>query len=199
MGTGVVLVLGFANLLGDGLSMAAGAHLSARSDLDYYRREREREEWEIEHFPEGEREELRAVYRDMGFAEDDVETLVRIQTRDRKLWVDMMMIHELGLVREQAEPLRSALATFLAFVVAGSVPLLAYVGGLTQPWSATAMFGWSVGATAATLFGLGAARSLVTGVGWFRGGMEMLVVGGAAAAVAYAVGAVLRALGVAAM
>jgi len=61
------------------------------------------------------------------------------------------------------------------------------------------MFGWSVGATAATLFGLGAARSLVTGVGWFRGGMEMLVVGGAAAAVAYAVGAVLRALGVAAM
>ncbi len=197
-GTGVVLVLGLANLLGDGLSMAAGAYLSARSDLDYYRREREREEWEIEHFPEGEREELRTVYRDMGFSEEDVETLVRIQTRDRKLWVDMMMVHELGLLRENVRPFRSALATFAAFVTAGAVPLLAYVAGLTHPWPASVMFAWSVAATGATLFGLGAARTLVTGVGWLRGGIEMLMVGGAAAAVAYGVGALLRALGIAA-
>ncbi|MCX7817777.1 MAG: VIT1/CCC1 transporter family protein [Kiritimatiellae bacterium] len=197
LGPGVVLVLGLANLLGDGLSMAAGAYLSVRSDQDYYRREREREEWEVEHFPDGEREELRAIYRAMGFSEADAEELVRIQTKDRALWVDMMMVHELGLHRETVRPLRAAFATFAAFVAAGTVPLVAYVTGLARPMSSAAMFAWSVAATAATLFGLGAARTFVTGVGWLRGGMEMLAVGGAAATVAYAVGAVLRLLGIA--
>ena len=43
--------------------------------------------------------------------------------------------------------------------------------------------------TLLTLFLVGAARTLVTDVRWWRGGLEMLVVGAIAAAVAYIIGA----------
>jgi VIT1/CCC1 family predicted Fe2+/Mn2+ transporter len=57
------------------------------------------------------------------------------------------------------------------------------------------MFWLSVASTAVALFALGAAKTLVTGVRWMRGGIEMLAVGGLAAAVAYTIGAALRGLG----
>jgi hypothetical protein len=63
LGSGIVLILGLANLFADGLSMATGAYLSSKSEREYYEREREREGWEVEHFPEGERAELLEIYR----------------------------------------------------------------------------------------------------------------------------------------
>ncbi|MBU4459162.1 MAG: VIT1/CCC1 transporter family protein [Verrucomicrobia bacterium] len=196
LGTGVVLILGLANLFGDGLSMAAGAYLSARSDREYYQRERAREEWEIEHFPDGERAELEEVYLKMGFSPQDAADLVRIQSKDRRLWVDMMMVHELGMLREDHRPLRAALTTFASFAVAGAVPLLVYLAGLAVDIPADSKFWLSVGSTAVALFGLGAAKTLVTGVHWLRAGIEMLAVGSLAAAVAYGIGVALRGLGV---
>jgi VIT1/CCC1 family predicted Fe2+/Mn2+ transporter len=81
-------------------------------------------------------------------------------------------------------PARHSVATFLAFVVAGVVPLLSYVLVLRADAFASA-----VALTLAALFLVGAARSLGTVVRWWRSGGEMLVVGAAAAAVAYGVGA----------
>src|SRR5829696_1306506 len=63
LNAGIILVLGLANLFADGFSMATGAYLSAKSERESYNRERERERWEIEHVPEGEKAELRALYR----------------------------------------------------------------------------------------------------------------------------------------
>jgi len=81
-------------------------------------------------------------------------------------------------------PSRHSLATFLAFVVAGVVPLASYVVTVGADQFLVAVF-----LTLATLFAVGAARSLVTDVPWWRAGLEMLAVGSAAAAVAYGVGA----------
>lgn len=80
-------------------------------------------------------------------------------------------------------PQRHAVATFAAFVLAGVVPLLSYV---TVPGGDP--FGLAVVLTLVTLFLVGSARALVTDVGWWRSGSEMLVVGAVAAAVAYGVG-----------
>ena len=63
LGSDMILILGLANLSADGLSMAAGAYLSSKSEREYYQREREREMWEVEHFPDGERIELEQPYR----------------------------------------------------------------------------------------------------------------------------------------
>ncbi|WP_276257708.1 VIT1/CCC1 transporter family protein [Haloglomus litoreum] len=82
-------------------------------------------------------------------------------------------------------PARTAFVTFLAFVVAGWAPLLPYVFELGP------LFGASIAFTALAFFGVGASRSLVTDRHWAINGMEMFVVGMAAAAVAYAVGSLL--------
>jgi VIT1/CCC1 family predicted Fe2+/Mn2+ transporter len=52
---GVVLTLGIANLLADGLSMALGDYLSTKSEIEYTAKEREREEWEVDNNIQGEK------------------------------------------------------------------------------------------------------------------------------------------------
>ena len=95
-----------------------------------------------------------------------------------------------GLDSVEPFPGRHSLATFLAFVVAGVVPLMSYVV-IVGP---DQRFPLAIGLTLATLFVVGAARSLVTRMPWWRSGLEMLIVGSVAAAVAFGVGAFVRGL-----
>jgi VIT1/CCC1 family predicted Fe2+/Mn2+ transporter len=95
-----------------------------------------------------------------------------------------------GLGVQEPFPARHSLATFFAFVVAGVVPLISYVIVLDAP----RRFPAAVVLTLVTLFGVGSARTLVTDRSWWRAGLEMLVVGAVAAAVAYSVGAFIEGL-----
>jgi VIT1/CCC1 family predicted Fe2+/Mn2+ transporter len=191
----VILILGLANLFADGVSMATGAYLSEKSDQEYYERERQREAWEVDNFPEGERAELEELYVSQGYTEQDARTMVDIKSKDKKLWIDAMMIEELGMLKEEKKPLLSAAATLVAFIVAGSVPLLVYLLDLLTPISASFSFPVAIVLSGVALFGLGAAKVLVTQRSWVKSGVEMLVVGGLAASVAYIVGVLLRGIG----
>ena len=195
LGINVILILGLANLLADGFSMGIGAYLSAKSEREYYERERAREAWEVDRFPEGERAELFDLYRTQGYSEEEARQLVTIKTHDRERWVDSMMLEELGMLKEEKNPLLSGLATVVAFVVAGSVPLLVYLLAMTVAIPASALFPASIFLSALALFGLGATKVLVTQMSALRSGLEMLLVGGLAAGVAYAVGALLKGIG----
>jgi VIT1/CCC1 family predicted Fe2+/Mn2+ transporter len=89
-----------------------------------------------------------------------------------------------GLAERESRPARHGAATFVAFVVAGALPLIPYL----IPGVATSRFGWSAVAALVTLFGVGAARALVTADLWWKAGLEMLALGAAVAAVAYGTG-----------
>jgi VIT1/CCC1 family predicted Fe2+/Mn2+ transporter len=195
LGTSVILILGMANLLADGFSMATGAYLSTKSEQEYYEKERQREAWEVEHFPEGERAELYELYRGKGYSKDEAEHMLAILTRDNERWVDAMMIDELGMLKDEGNPLFNGLATLIAFILAGSVPLMVYLAGLVVRIPLEVAFPISILLSGLALFGLGVARVLVTHQKPLRSGMEMLLVGGLAAVVAYAVGALLKGLG----
>jgi VIT1/CCC1 family predicted Fe2+/Mn2+ transporter len=91
------------------------------------------------------------------------------------------------LPEEEAHPAKHGVATFAAFVVAGSVPLLPYVSGVLPD----AQFVWSCVLTFAALFAVGASRSVVTADRWWKAGLEMLVLGGLVAIAAYGAGAVI--------
>lgn len=195
LGSDVILILGLANLFADGVSMAAGAYLSSKSEREYYQREREREMWEVEHFPEGERAELEELYKAKGYDQEHAATLADIHSVDHKLWVDEMMVQELGMLPDERTPFLSALATLGSFIIAGSVPLLAFLVGLFIPIDPRASFAVSVVLSGAALFGLGAAKVMVTERSWLRSGTEMLLVGGLAAGIAYLVGYLLSGLG----
>jgi VIT1/CCC1 family predicted Fe2+/Mn2+ transporter len=86
---------------------------------------------------------------------------------------------------DRREAARHGTATVAGFVTAGVIPLVAYLVPLADGWR----FPAAAGLTAAALFGVGAARSLVTKRGFLRSGGEMLLVGSLAAVVAYAIGA----------
>jgi vacuolar iron transporter family protein len=81
--------------------------------------------------------------------------------------------------------LRHGTATFIAFIVAGSIPLLAY---MPPGMNAAHRFPLATALTLGALFGVGAARTLVSTRRWWHGGLEMLSIGALAAAVAYGVG-----------
>jgi len=106
-----------------------------------------------------------------------------------------MMVEEHGLLEADSSAVKRGLATFGAFVVAGSLPLLSYLLGLVVPIAANTAFLIATVLAAVALFVLGAARVLVTELRVFRSGLEMLLVGGFAASVAYAIGYLLRGFG----
>lgn len=194
LSSGIVLILGFANLFADGLSMAVGNYLGTKSEVEYKRRERRREEWEVEHLPEEERAEIRLIYRRKGFTGEWLEKVVETITRDKKQWVDTMLLEELHIIPEQTSPWMAALLTFAAFVVAGFVPLLSYVLSLFVPFFAAYAYPIAVTLTFATIFAVGSLRVYVTGKRWWLSGLEMLVIGGATAVVAYLIGYLLKGL-----
>lgn len=81
-------------------------------------------------------------------------------------------------------PLQHGLVTFGAFLVAGMIPLIPYVLGIF----ATQQFLVSSLLAGFAFFSVGAARTFITKGSFLKGGLEMLLVGGMAAFVAYGIG-----------
>jgi VIT1/CCC1 family predicted Fe2+/Mn2+ transporter len=194
LSAGVVLILGFANLLADGLSMSIGDYLSSKSEQEYRRAERAREAWEVEHYPEGEKKELVELYEAKGIPADDARQMVETVCRHPKAWVDIMMVEELGILADEESPLKNALTTFVSFAVFGFMPLLTSVLARFVPFLRQNSFAVSAALVAVTLFTLGAVKTKITGRSWLSSGIETLVVGGITAAAAWGVGKLLGGL-----
>ena len=184
----VIVIMGFANLLADGFSMAASNFLGTKSEHDDMRRLATIEHRHIEVAPDGEREEVRQIFAAKGFAGADLDRVVELITADRDRWVRTMLTEEYGLPLEARSPWLAALTTFSAFVVCGLVPLIAYL--LHFPNA----FGISIALTAAVFFVIGSIKSRWSTVRWWRSCLSTLFVGGIAATLAYAVGLFLRSL-----
>lgn len=194
LSAGVVLILGFANLIADGLSMAIGDFLSTKAENEYNQAEREREAWEVDNYPDGEKKEMVELYTGKGISKDDAKTIVDIISRNKKAWVDIMMVEELGIIQSDESPLKNAIATFLSFGLFGFVPLTAHVFSYFIAGLRPHAFVSACILTGLTLFALGALKVRITERNWLRSGLEMLVVGGIAAAAAYAIGHALAGL-----
>lgn len=186
LSTRVIIALGIANVLADGFSMAAGNYSGTKAELDDARRLREVEDRHIRLEPEGEREELRQILAQKGLRGEVLESAVETIARDRKTWIDLMLVEEYGLAPADPHPFRAASMTFLAFLVAGLVPLLPYFFSFPDP------FRWSTIMTGATFFAVGAAKSRWSLAPWWRSALETTLIGGIAAGVAYVVGTMFR-------
>lgn len=189
---GIVIILGFANLLADGFSMAAGNFLSERTQRDFVEKERKREEWEIKNVPEGEIEEIREIFRKKGFKDKDLERAVEIITSNKKIWVDTMMADELGLLESQKSPWKTAANTYFGFLIIGIIPLLAYVLSYFLPFFAQNTFKLAIVMTLVALIVIGVVKMFVTKKDLWKSIAETVFVGGAAAVIAYYIGFFLR-------
>ena len=182
----VILILGVANLLGDGFSMAASNYLGTHTERQEAEALRAQEMRHIAVDPDGEREEVRQIFASKGFAGDDLERVVDVVTADHERWIRFMLSEELGLPQQTRSATRAAWNTFGAFVLCGLVPLLPFV------FHATSAFAISVAMTLVVFFIIGSARSRWLIVPWWRAGLQTLGVGTIAALLAYAAGLVMR-------
>lgn len=184
--TNIVLILGFANLAADGFSMAGSNFLGTRAEIDDYKRIEKIEYRHIELAPEGEREEVRHIYREKGFEGEELEKAVELITSDKDRWVKTMLADEYGLPTEIRSPWLAAGSTFTAFIICGLVPLVPYL------FSAGRSFLIACIATGITFFLIGSFKSRWSTHSWFRSGLETLFVGALAAGLAYGVGVLLK-------
>ncbi len=180
----IVVMAGLAEMLGGAVSMGLAGYASARSHLEFYRSEEQRERDEIRKWPEHERDEIRSIYRDKGFTGALLDQIVSHITADPARWRGVMMREELGFGEEVMEPpLRSALIVGGAYLVGAAVPMVPYL--FVRPSAGILL---SAIATIVALFIVGAAKTLLTARRWWRSGLESMAIGIVAAAVTYSVG-----------
>ncbi|MGH7572285.1 MAG: VIT1/CCC1 transporter family protein [Gemmatimonadota bacterium] len=185
----VVIVLGFANLLADGFSMAVSNYLSTKSQQQRVAQTRRWEERHIREVPAGEREEIAQIFARKGFAGDILDRIVETITADRGLWLDTMLTEEHGLQLDGPSPVRAGLATFLSFLLVGLIPLVPF---LVPGLSPDQRFLASCVATGVAFLTVGLAKGAVLEHGIVRSGLETFLTGGIAALLAYLMGSWLR-------
>lgn len=183
----LVITLGLANLLADGISMGLGDYLSSKSEKEYVKNEMKREKWELDNNPDGEKEEMIELYEKQGMTTEDATNIVTVMMRYPEVFLDTMMVTELGLMPpdEGDQPWKNGLVTFLAFLVFGFVPLVSYI---SFPEASTDAFIVAIVLTAVTLCALGATKAQFINQNKLKSALLMLLNGGLAAASAYFVG-----------
>jgi cytidyltransferase-like protein len=187
---GVIVILGVANLIADGFSMGASSILSMLSERNFHKSLRREQEYDIEHNPEIAKEEVRDVLKRWDTPRESLESMMLAITRSKRRWSDFVLREEYNITEEDTEnPTKHGVATFIAFVIVGTLPLVPYLFGVQAEYQLTV----SIIATAIALFFTGAAQSLLTvKTWWLRTGVQMLALGGVAAALSYGIGYLIK-------
>lgn len=120
-------------------------------------------------------------------AADDAKDMVNILAKNKKVWVDIMMVEELGIIKDDGNPLLPAFATFLSFCFFGLMPILPYIVGVIAKKS-NFLFWASMILTGCALWILGIIKSKFTAMHWFKSGLETMIVGVISAAASYLIG-----------
>jgi len=181
--TALVVTAGLAEIAAGSIAMGLGGYLAARTDIEHYASEREREDRETLELPDQEVEEVAKVFREYGLSEAQMAPVVTAICADQTRWVEFMMRFELGLeAPDPGRARRSALTIGASYIFGGMIPLAPYMishSVLTGLW-------FSVGITLVALLIFGCVKGRFTGINPLRGGLQTVLTGGLAAAAAFA-------------
>ena len=189
VGTSVVLLAGLAEIAAGSIAMGLGGFLAARTDQEHYQSERQREIREAREIPEEEAAEVSRVFQGWGLTDQQIQPIVAAISSDEKRWVDFMMRFELGL--EEPDPkraVRSAATIGFSYVAGGLIPLAPYFFPIDLETGLVA----SVAVTLSALFIFGCIKARFTGIPMWRGGLQTTLIGGLAAAAAFAMARLFR-------
>jgi vacuolar iron transporter family protein len=180
----LVVIAGASEMAAGSIAMGLGGYLAARSDADSYQAELSREEREIVEVPERERSEVRDIFAGYGLEGAALAGAVAAVTATPEPWLRFMMKEELGL--EEPHPnraLRSGATIGGAYVAGGLVPLLPYFFPISV--GRALIISAILSVIALAIFG--AVKARFTGLQLLRGAIQTTILGGLAAAVAYAI------------
>lgn len=184
----VIRFAGAAAMLAGAVSMFFGGLVAARSENDLFRADALRESKEIEQEPEEERRELKSFYLDKGLTEEESDLVVNRITKNKKKWLEDQLINELHIHETKLErPLKVALIIGLSFLVGAFVPLVGYVISSTKAEAIVA----SVSISLVFLFVSGGWKGRISGRRFWIAGLEMLLIGAAAASLLFLIGSLI--------
>ncbi|MGC1215726.1 MAG: VIT1/CCC1 transporter family protein [Micromonospora sp.] len=180
-----VVLTGMAGLVAGAISMGLGEYTSVRSSNEQVAAEVAKERRELERHPEAEARELAEAWVARGLPRDLAVQVAEAVRGNPEEALRMHVREELGVdPDEQPSPWAAAISSFLCFSLGALVPLLTYLIGFTSLWLALGVGG--VG-----LFVAGAIVARFTYRSWWSSGLRQLVLGAAAAAATYVVGALI--------
>lgn len=185
----MVTVAGLAATFAESISMGAVAYTSRIAEADYYQSEYEREKWEIEHHPEGEKDEVRALYERYGFKGKDLENIVETVTKDNTKWLEIMMNQELKLEQvKRKDALPTAIIVCISAFVGSFIPLVPF---FLLPVKTAIITALTISTVVLFIVGWYKARETI-GRFMIKQGIEMAVIGMVSALVGYAIGAIFK-------
>lgn len=182
--THLIVIAGIAEIAAGSIAMGLGGYLAGKTEQDHYNSELRNEYEEIETKTEVEKEEVRVFFREWGFSKNLQDQAVEEICKDKDLWVNFMMKHELGL--DKPDPKRATKSAFnigASYIVGGFIPLSPYFF-VTNILDALKI---SVVVTLICLFVFGYFKSKLTGVNPLIGGLKVMMIGAAAAAAAFGI------------
>ncbi|MHB8535345.1 MAG: VIT1/CCC1 transporter family protein [Sulfuricaulis sp.] len=184
--TAFILTSGVAGLLAGALSMAAGEYISMRSQREMYENQIALEREELAQYPEEEAEELALIYNARGMDMEEARAIARKMIAEPEYGLNVLAREELGLNPDDlGSPWGAAIFSFLAFTGGALIPLIPFLLGLNTAVTVAAVL------AGISLFGVGAALSLFTGRAALASGLRMVLIGGGAGLVTYALGTAL--------
>ncbi len=181
----LVLMSGMAEILAGTISMFFGSFLATRSQNEFYQKEINREKREIRENPSKEIEEIYEIYEGKGFTKEEIDPIAKRLISDKKNLLDFMIQDELNISLDYYEkPLKNASYTGLSFLAGGIPPLLPY---FFEKNSVVAMI-YAIIVSFLVLVLTGTLKSRITKTGWLKSSLEMVLIGGSAAAVGFICG-----------
>jgi VIT1/CCC1 family predicted Fe2+/Mn2+ transporter len=185
------LLMGFSNLIADGISMGLGDFLSSKAELEYEESESKREMKEFELNPEDEINEQIELFREKGVTEGDAKLLSNTLAQYPDIFHKFHLRSELGLSPPEGDeaPAVDGSVTFFSFLLFGSVPMWTYLITFYAGYrSKNGIFGIACATTVMTMFFLGVTQAVITRQNRLKTGILMTINGSIAAASAYLVG-----------
>ncbi len=180
----VIVTAGLAEIVAGSIAMGLGGYLAGKTEIDHYDSELKREYFEVDHFPEKEKQEVREVFQDYGLSDEAQTLIVDELSKDKDKWVNFMMRYELGLEKPDINRARqSALTIGISYIIGGIVPLSAYFHFFTD--NAKDGLFYSCIVTAICLFIFGYFKTKIIGQPPLQGAFKILFIGALAAAAAY--------------
>lgn len=178
----LIIVSGISEIAAGCISMGLGGFLAGQTEVEHYESELKREYEEVEKVPETERQEVEAIFIEMG-VDKALSKQVTLQiSQDKDKWVDFMMRFELGLDKpDKDRAIKSALTIALSYLAGGFIPLFPYLVTSNNQQG----FYFSCAITVVALLVFGYFKSKVTGQPLLRGTLKVALTGIIAAVAAY--------------
>jgi VIT1/CCC1 family predicted Fe2+/Mn2+ transporter len=189
MSNNIISTAGLAEIAAGAIAMGLGGYLAARSDVEHYDSEFQRELKEIRDLPEEEKREVRAVFREYGLTEVEMNPIVEKLSIRPDDWVKFMMKFELGIEKPDSGRARgSAITIAVSYIIGGIIPLMPYFFIADSQKSLLV----SAVETAIALYLFGFAKGKFVGLKPFKSALQTLATGSLAALAAFGVAKLVR-------